>query len=150
MKFLSIKKNRGFTLIELLVVIAIIAVLAVSIITALNSARQAARDSKRREHIRNLVSAMELYVNEDPTVPGEVPSELKDALVDGDYATILEFPLDPVNEGDYVYRYSTDGSMSYTFCATLERTDTIVKGTNGNVVEEEGGTCDGISLENIN
>lgn len=54
-------KNKGFTLIELLVVIAIIGVLSSIVLSSVNGARARARDSKRRQDMVSLRTALELY-----------------------------------------------------------------------------------------
>jgi prepilin-type N-terminal cleavage/methylation domain-containing protein len=51
---LTVKKNRGFTLIETLVVISIIGILASVIITSLLSARDKARDVKRKAEVSQI------------------------------------------------------------------------------------------------
>ncbi len=48
------KNKKGFTLIELMVVIAIIAILATVVLVALNTARQAARDSNLKAAIAQI------------------------------------------------------------------------------------------------
>ena len=70
------KFKKGFTLIELLVVIAIIALLSSVVMVSLGSARQKARDSYRKETLRQFQSALQIYANEhDNTYPqiGWVP-----------------------------------------------------------------------------
>lgn len=54
--------KRGFTLIELLVVISIIGILSTLSVVSLNSARQKARDAKRLSDLRQVQTALELYV----------------------------------------------------------------------------------------
>ncbi len=67
------KKNvflpQGFTLIELLVVISIITLLASVILLAVSSARQKSRDSRRLTDVRQVGTAMELYLNDYKTYP---------------------------------------------------------------------------------
>lgn len=56
--------NKGFSLIELLVVIAIIGLLSTLAVVALTSAKQKARDSKRLADVKQIQTALELYVQD--------------------------------------------------------------------------------------
>ncbi len=80
MKTLKKQNQKGFTLIELLVVIAIIGLLASVVLLALGSARSKSRDAKRVADVRQIVSALELYYNDNngypTTVGGLVPTYL--------------------------------------------------------------------------
>ena len=67
MKFSLIK--NGFTLIELLVVIAIIGVLASTVLASLNSAREKARNARRKTDMRQLELAIQLYYDTNGTFP---------------------------------------------------------------------------------
>lgn len=58
-------KKKGFTLIELLIVIGIIGVLASIVLVSMGSARAKARDAVRQADMRQWVSAMELYYNDN-------------------------------------------------------------------------------------
>ncbi|MEK7074200.1 MAG: type II secretion system protein, partial [Patescibacteria group bacterium] len=70
MKFSLIK--NGFTLIELLVVIAIIGVLASAVLASLNSAREKARNARRKTDMRQLELAIQLYYDTNGTFPPSV------------------------------------------------------------------------------
>jgi prepilin-type N-terminal cleavage/methylation domain-containing protein len=65
------KKQQGFTLIELLVVIAIIGILAAVVLVSLNSARQKSRDSRRLADVRQLMTALELFYNDNNSYPDD-------------------------------------------------------------------------------
>jgi len=63
------KHNHGFTLIELLVVIAIIGLLATIVSVSVNNARKKARDAQRIGEIKQLMTALELYYDENGRYP---------------------------------------------------------------------------------
>ncbi len=67
------KKNmsRGFTLIELLVVIAIIGILSAVVLVSLNSARSKSRDARRLSDVRQVMTAMEIYFNDNGSYPDD-------------------------------------------------------------------------------
>ena len=85
---LTSKKGAGFTLIELLVVIAIIGLLSTLAVVALNSARQKARDVKRIADIKQVQTALELYLSSAEEYPHH-DSDPNDSVVLGDEATCL-------------------------------------------------------------
>lgn len=125
------KKQKGFTLIELLVVIAIIAILAAVVLVSLGNARQDARDSSRRADINSIMTAMELYANNNAGAypatgvcaangviatasPGTVCAG--SPLADATTTYISSLPTDP---GTTNYTWSGNAA-GYTLTATLE------------------------------
>jgi prepilin-type N-terminal cleavage/methylation domain-containing protein len=62
-------KRNAFTLIELLVVIAIIGLLSTIAVISLTTARAKAIDAKRLADIKQLITAMTLYYNDNNTLP---------------------------------------------------------------------------------
>ena len=65
----NLRNGKGFTLIELLVVIAIIGTLAAVVLVSLNSARAKSRDAKRIADVRQMMTALELYYNDQNQYP---------------------------------------------------------------------------------
>lgn len=63
-------KRNGFTLIEILVVIAIIAALIAIAIPNYLSARQRASDSRKKQEMTQLKTALRLYYNDFNSYPG--------------------------------------------------------------------------------
>ncbi|PIS42972.1 MAG: hypothetical protein COT24_00675 [Candidatus Kerfeldbacteria bacterium CG08_land_8_20_14_0_20_40_16] len=92
-----LRNKKGFTLIELLVVIAIVGLLATIAIVAMNSARQASRDTKRIADIKQIASALEIYFNDFDAYP-------KNGQVAGGYNEYDETSPTPL------YGYSWDSS----------------------------------------
>ena len=134
------KLMRGFTLIELLVVISIIGILASMIAVSLNTANQKAKDAKVLSDTRNLMSAVELFKNDDagnavpttaanltalvPTYISVVPDATKYKYLDctsGGNVSYLIYggPLvgKGVNNGKYFW--AMDGSTGYSTSTTL-------------------------------
>lgn len=64
-------KQAGFTLIELLVVIAIIGILSAVVLVSLNSARQKSRDARRLSDVRQIMTALEIYYNDNGGYPDQ-------------------------------------------------------------------------------
>lgn len=55
------KKYKAFTLIELLVVISIIGILSSVVLGSLNTAREKSRDAKRKQDMKTIANALQLY-----------------------------------------------------------------------------------------
>jgi len=62
-------KGLGFTLIELLVVIAIIGLLTVAVMVAVRTSQSRARDAKRMADLKQVQTAIALYLMENPYAP---------------------------------------------------------------------------------
>ena len=130
----SSQRRLGFTLIELLVTIAIIGVLSAISLTALGSAREKARDAKRKHDIALINSAMLLYFDEYHGYPddgqvvfttgaGGQPAGGWTAATIGNYLPILP---DPPGAGDaeqntYVFDSSPAHPERYVISVKLEK-----------------------------
>jgi prepilin-type N-terminal cleavage/methylation domain-containing protein len=85
----KIKTGAGFTLVELLVVIGVVGVLASVLLTVLNPIEQfrKARDSERRDTLKQLKNILEQYYNDNGAYPSTggvwYSSETGDLAVNG-------------------------------------------------------------------
>jgi prepilin-type N-terminal cleavage/methylation domain-containing protein len=107
-------KKKGFTLIELLIVIGIIGVLASIVLVSMGSARAKARDAVRQADMRQWVSAMELYYNDNDAYysSASMPSD----------AAITYLPRVPVSPKSPAYGWVNNTADAQKFCiyATME------------------------------
>jgi prepilin-type N-terminal cleavage/methylation domain-containing protein len=115
--------NSGFTLIELLVVIAIISLLSSTVLTSLSGVRASARDTRRKQDMRQIERALQAYFNDHNEFPCENPSSCDNNSSEangkiGEGATIDSLlapymnggvPYDPQGPGDSTYYYFYDG-----------------------------------------
>lgn len=147
---MTINREKGFTLIELLVVIAIIGILASVILAGLSDAQASARDSKRKQDLKQLQIALQLHwqkhgsftqpeamwydtscgetggVSACPSNDWATNSDLRDLITDG---FLNELPIDPINNFLYKYYYEPSNpsefgyptaGRAYILCAALE------------------------------
>lgn len=67
---LSLTKSfRGFTLIELMITISIIAIISAIGLTSYSQAQKLARDAKRKQDLRSIATALELYHQKNKRYP---------------------------------------------------------------------------------
>ena len=89
------KKQRGFTLLELLVVLAIIGIMASMVLVSLQSVRAKARDARRMSDVRQLLMAIELYLDSHLKYPEKGAVGLVDSLPSNLSPYLTTVPLDP-------------------------------------------------------
>src|SRR5690348_7056671 len=61
--------RKGFTLIELMIAISIVAILGTVGFTAFNQSQLRARDAKRKQDLRSISQALELYYQQNKRFP---------------------------------------------------------------------------------
>ncbi len=100
----------AFTLIELLVVIAIIAILAALLLPALASAKERARRTACKNHIRQFILAAHLY-------GGDHNDQVPTAVAEQAYAAVEYTPVIPRATRQALIRYA--GSQKIIECPSL-------------------------------
>lgn len=158
--------KKGFTLIELLVVIIILGTLAALLVANFMSARERARDAQRRQDLKQIKMALEMYrqdqsppsftaVLPDPgdcwsaeasvPVPTTAPTSSPDGGGGGDVSGetcsgnvyMNRVPGDPNRTpSSYYYLRSATDYLKYTLCACLE---------NKADPDAENGDCDSLT-----
>ncbi len=116
-------KHKGFSLIELLVVLGIIAILTSLTAFNFNQARERARDLQRKNDLKQLQNALEIYKNDSSqSFPNVADFAALEAVLKPTYIPAL--PVDPKESltdsswKDYTYLYNN--ATSYTLTACLE------------------------------
>lgn len=133
--------SKGFTLVEILVAVAIIALLATIGLTTYTSAQITARDTKRKQDIKDIAVGLEVYRQTLRVYPVQTI-----ASTAGGWSTLLStsfinnMPRDPLNGPDYFYTYNGTAT-NVTLCARLENVNEPI----GINIINGGGDCGGIA-----
>lgn len=106
------RKIRGFTLVELMVAISILALLSTVALVAYSGVRKSARDAKRREEIKMIVAALEVYRAQNGDYP---PMDDDDGTAD---ACVSNFGELNVLVPEYIKSIPEDPSFSWGNPAT--------------------------------
>ncbi len=121
--------RRGFTLVELLVVMAIIGVLAALGVGNYVSTQAKARDSQRKQDLRQLSNALELYLGDYGRYPFDSGGRIagcpsttstpcswgSGTFTDGNTVYMKTVTADPSSSYFYVYEVSSDGQKFRIF-----------------------------------
>lgn len=125
---INAKQNSGFTLIELLVAMGIMAVLTGMAIFNFNQSRVRARDVQRKNDIKQLQTALELYKNDSSLYP--VETDFQTLLMDAAYTKSVFRDPRSAEWSDYRYIHDPAGDLkTYYLQACLENTADSSKAT---------------------
>jgi prepilin-type N-terminal cleavage/methylation domain-containing protein len=123
------KNNKAFTLIELIVVIAILAGFVALLFPNFMEVRMKARDVQRKNDIKSLQKALELYKQNQtlPVYPAALPSTCG-TLSDASVVYMQKIPQEPltrcgVDAKNYYYVRNVADNGRYTLAACLEITN---------------------------
>lgn len=123
--------KKGFTLIELLVVIAIIGSLSALIVPNYMAARERARDAQRKNDLRQIQKALEMY-KQDQNPPRYPPADTTcgsscfpnsgNQWASGTTIYMNKVPKDPnrTNNNGFYYYTVDNNNLTYVLCACLE------------------------------
>jgi len=129
--FTEIKKNqKGFNLTELMVVVGILGSIATVTTAQMEDHLPAARDAQRKANIHQVQTALNLYYDDNLTYPISINTEptekgwqmIKEILENEENMYMPEVPEDPLNAGEYVFTYWSDGQK---FKINYETEDTL-------------------------
>jgi len=115
--------NKGFTIIELLVVIAIFTFLVSLIFVQFQMTKTRARDAEREKEIKTIQNALAIYVTSTRSYPiysGAITGSDPVSVALLTTGSIEQIPFDPLNTGNFVYRYDSADGTTYTLTYWLE------------------------------
>ncbi len=117
------KRPSGFTLIELVIVMAIIATLTALATFNFSQARVRARDVQRKNELKAIQNALELYKNDQMPQSYPTSANFSTALVASYMAKLPVDPKEKVTDGSWMdYTYALVDSLHYTLQTCLENT----------------------------
>ena len=119
--------KKGFTLVELMIVITVIAILATIAVVTFTRVQKTARDSKRKEEMHSIVTALQGYYSEKSVYPVSAVAASANTVLSPALTTnyMASVPVGPVGASgsNTDYMYVSGGSannQTFAICATLE------------------------------
>lgn len=113
----TLRRKRGFTLMELMIVVAVLAIIAAVLIPQFRGVTNDAKYSRAKSDLRNLKTALILYINEYNRLPDTTDSIsiVEDALQGMTNRVVDRIPNDPFSGSQYYYAATNESSSTGTF-----------------------------------
>lgn len=111
------RRSLGFTLIEIIIVMALLAILSTALWTNFISAINKGKDSRRKQDLKTIAEALELYYNDEASYPLFLDWGISLANPDGT-VYLQKIPNDPLPNRSYCYDRLDDNT--FTLYANLE------------------------------
>lgn len=113
----KLKNNKGFSLTELMIATSIIGSVATLAGAQINDILPLARDAQRKANTHQIQTALNLYYddhNQYPISQGTEPTAagwqiIKNVLESSANTYVPEMPHDPLDTGQYIFKYWSDG-----------------------------------------
>lgn len=113
----KLKNNKGFSLTELMIAVSIIGSVGTLAGAQIDDILPLARDAQRKANTHQVQTALNIYYDDheqypisnsaEPTVAGW--QLIKDVLESSANTYVPEMPHDPLDTGQYVFKYWSDG-----------------------------------------
>lgn len=128
--FKKLKNNKGFSLTELMIAISIVGSVTTLAGAQIDDILPMARDAQRKANIHQAQTALNLYYDDHGQYPVALGSEptaegwqmIKGILESPTNTYVPEMPHDPLDAGQYIFKYWSDGQK---FEITYETEDPL-------------------------
>jgi prepilin-type N-terminal cleavage/methylation domain-containing protein len=160
--------KKGFTLVELMITVAIIAIISAVGMVSYSQAQSLGKDAKRKQDLRSIAVALQLYYNSQNPKTYPVSSNWIYSTATQPWIGALntnfinQMPKDPVNTGTtpwtstggFVYAYCADSTTCHSDCTGLNRPWFILAARldnttdKDNIANQDVRWCDGTLLRN--
>ena len=109
---MAARRSLGFTLIEIIIVMALLAILSTALWSNFISAINKGKDSRRKQDLKTIAEALELYYNDEAYYPLELI--WGGSLANPDDASLIylqKIPNDPLSNRSYCYDRSDENTF---------------------------------------
>lgn len=123
------RRNGGFSLMEIMIAMAILAIVSGVLIGNFFTSLVKGRDSGRKQALKQISNALELYYNDHKSYPTGTALPWGSSFTDGSTIYMQTLPADPKASSNFSYTYNyvanppAGGGSGYRLYACLENTN---------------------------